>query len=157
MRVGIGYDAHRLTIGRRLILGGVEIPFDRGLEGWSDADVVVHAIMDALLGAAALGDIGSHFPPNDPAYKGISSTTLLDRVGGLLKRQGWRIGNIDATIIAERPLLRPFIAQMKQNISLALSIKESQVGIKATTNEGLGFAGREEGIAAYAVALLEKA
>jgi 2-C-methyl-D-erythritol 2,4-cyclodiphosphate synthase len=157
MRVGIGYDAHRLTIGRRLIIGGVEIPFDRGLEGWSDADVVVHAIMDALLGAAALGDIGSHFPPNDPAYEGISSTALLDRVGGLLKRQGWRIGNIDATIIAERPLLRPFIAQMKQNISLALSIKESQVGIKATTNEGLGFAGREEGIAAYAVALLEKA
>jgi len=157
MRVGIGYDAHRLTIGRRLILGGVEIPFDRGLEGWSDADVVVHAIMDALLGAAALGDIGSHFPPNDPAYKGISSTTLLDRVGGLLKRQGWRIGNIDATIIAERPLLQPFIAQMKQNISQALSISESQVGIKATTNEGLGFTGREEGIATYAVALLEKA
>jgi 2-C-methyl-D-erythritol 2,4-cyclodiphosphate synthase len=157
MRVGIGYDAHRLTIGRRLILGGVEIPFDRGLEGWSDADVVVHAIMDALLGAAALGDIGSHFPPDDPAYKGISSTALLNRVSGLLKRQGWRIGNIDATIIAERPLLRPFITQMKQNISLALSIKESQVGIKATTNEGLGFTGREEGIAAYAVALLEKA
>jgi 2-C-methyl-D-erythritol 2,4-cyclodiphosphate synthase len=157
MRVGIGYDAHRLTIGRRLILGGVEIPFDRGLEGWSDADVVLHAIMDALLGAAALGDIGSHFPPDDPAYEGISSITLLNRVGGLLKRQGWRIGNIDATIIAERPLLRPFIIQMKQNISLALSIKESQVGIKATTNEGLGFTGREEGIAAYAVALLEKA
>lgn len=157
MRVGIGYDAHRLTIGHRLILGGVEIPFDRGLEGWSDADVVVHAIMDALLGAAALGDIGSHFPPNDPAYKGISSTALLDRVAGLLKRQGWRIGNIDATIIAERPLLRPFITQMKQNISRALSISESQVGIKATTNEGLGFTGREEGIAAYAVALLETA
>ena len=157
MRVGIGYDAHRLTIGRRLILGGVEIPFDRGLEGWSDADVVVHAIMDALLGAAALGDIGGHFPPDDPAYKGISSTALLNRVGGLLHRQGWRIGNIDATIIAEQPLLRPFITQMKQNISLALSIKESQVGIKATTNEGLGFTGREEGIAAYAVALLEKA
>jgi 2-C-methyl-D-erythritol 2,4-cyclodiphosphate synthase len=157
MRVGIGYDAHRLTIGRRLILGGVEIPFDRGLEGWSDADVVLHAIMDALLGAAALGDIGSHFPPDDPACKGISSITLLNRVSGLLKRQGWRIGNIDATIIAERPLLRPFITQMKQNISRALSISESQVGIKATTNEGLGFTGREEGIAACAVALLEKA
>lgn len=157
MRVGIGYDAHRLTTGGRLILGGVEIPFDRGLEGWSDADVVVHAIMDALLGAAALGDIGSHFPPNDPAYKGISSTALLNRVGGLLQRQGWRIGNIDATIVAERPLLRHFISPMKQNLARALSIGETQVGIKATTNEGLGFTGREEGIAAYAVALLEKA
>jgi 2-C-methyl-D-erythritol 2,4-cyclodiphosphate synthase len=113
--------------------------------------------MDALLGAAALGDIGNHFPPNDPSFKDISSITLLNRVGGLLKRQGWRIGNIDATIIAERPLLRPFIAQMKQNLSLALSISESQVGIKATTNEGLGFTGRQEGIAAYSVALLEKA
>ncbi len=157
MRVGIGYDAHRLTTDRSLILGGVEIPFDKGLEGWSDADVLVHAVMDALLGAAALGDIGNHFPPNDPSLKDISSIILLNRVGGLLKRQGWRIGNIDTTIIAERPLLRPFIAQMKQNISLALSISESQVGIKATTNEGLGFTGRQEGIAAYAVALLEKA
>ncbi|MCX5995347.1 MAG: 2-C-methyl-D-erythritol 2,4-cyclodiphosphate synthase [Chloroflexi bacterium] len=157
MRVGIGYDAHRLTTDRSLILGGVEIPFDKGLEGWSDADVVVHAVMDALLGAAALGDIGNHFPPNDPSFKDISSITLLNRVGGLLKRQGWRIGNIDATIIAERPLLRPFITQMKQNISRALSINESEVGIKATTNEGLGFTGRQEGIAAYAVALLEKA
>jgi 2-C-methyl-D-erythritol 2,4-cyclodiphosphate synthase len=157
MRVGIGYDAHRLTTDRSLILGGVEIPFDKGLEGWSDADVLVHAVMDALLGAAALGDIGNHFPPNDPSFKDISSITLLNRVGGLLKRQGWRIGNIDATIIAERPLLRPFITQMKQNISRALSINESEVGIKATTNEGLGFTGRQEGIAAYAVALLEKA
>ena len=157
MRVGIGYDAHRLTTDRSLILGGVEIPFEKGLEGWSDADVVVHAVMDALLGAAALGDIGNHFPPNDPSFKDISSITLLNRVGGLLKRQGWRIGNIDATIIAERPLLRPFITQMKQNISRALSINESDVGIKATTNEGLGFTGRQEGIAAYAVALLEKA
>ena len=157
MRVGIGYDAHRLTTDRSLILGGVEIPFDKGLEGWSDADVVVHAIMDALLGAAALGDIGNHFPPNDPSFKDISSITLLNRVGGLLKRQGWRIGNIDATIIAERPLLRPFITQMKQNISRALSINQSEVGIKATTNEGLGFTGRQEGIAAYAVALLGKA
>jgi 2-C-methyl-D-erythritol 2,4-cyclodiphosphate synthase len=157
MRVGIGYDAHRLTTDRSLILGGVEIPFDKGLKGWSDADVVVHAVMDALLGAAALGDIGNHFPPNDPSFKDISSITLLNRVGGLLKRQGWRIGNIDATIIAERPLLRPFITQMKQNISRALSINESEVGIKATTNEGLGFTGRQEGIAAYAVALLEKA
>lgn len=157
MRVGIGYDAHQLTTGRPLVLGGVEIPFEKGLKGWSDADVVVHAVMDALLGAAALGDIGNHFPPNDPSFKDISSITLLNRVGSLLKRQGWRIGNIDATIIAERPLLRPFITQMKQNISRALSINESEVGIKATTNEGLGFTGRQEGIAAYAVALLEKA
>ena len=157
MRVGFGYDAHQITKGRLLILGGVEIPFDKGLEGWSDADVLVHAIMDALLGAAALGDIGSQFPPNDPAYKGISSIALLNSVGGLLGAQGWRVGNIDATIIAERPLLQPFIAQMKQNISRALSISESQVGIKATTNEGMGFTGREEGIAAYAVALVEKA
>jgi 2-C-methyl-D-erythritol 2,4-cyclodiphosphate synthase len=157
MRVGIGYDAHQITKGRLLILGGVEIPFDKGLEGWSDADVLVHAIMDALLGAAALGDIGSCFPPNDPAYKGISSITLLNCVGGLLRAQGWCVGNIDATIIAERPFLQPFIAQMKQNISRALSISDSQVGIKATTNEGMGFTGREEGIAAYAVALLGKA
>ena len=156
MRVGIGYDAHQLTTGRPFILGGVEIPFEKGLKGWSDADVVVHAIMDALLGAAALGDIGNHFPPKDPAYKDISSITLLNRVGGLLKTQGWRISNIDATIIAERPLLRPYISQMKQNIGQALSLSESQVGIKATTNEGLGFIGREEGIAAYAVVLIGK-
>ena len=156
MRVGIGYDAHQLTTGRPFILGGVDIPFEKGLKGWSDADVVVHAIMDALLGAAALGDIGNHFPPHDPAYKGISSITLLNRVGGLLKAQGWRIGNVDATIIAERPLLRPYISQMKQNIGQALSLSESQVGIKATTNEGLGFIGREEGIAAYAVVLIGK-
>ena len=156
MRVGIGYDAHQLTAGRSLVLGGVEIPFEKGLEGWSDADVVVHAIIDALLGAASLGDIGSHFPSNDPTYKDISSIVLLNRVGVLLKTQGWRIGNIDATIVAERPLLRPFISQMKQNINRALSINESQVGIKGTTNKGLGFTGREEGIAAYAVALLDK-
>lgn len=156
MRVGIGYDAHQLTTGRPFILGGVEIPFEKGLKGWSDADVVVHAIMDALLGAAALGDIGNHFPPNNPTYKDISSITLLNRVGGLLKTQGWRISNVDATIIAERPLLRPYISQMKQNIGQALSLSESQVGIKATTNEGLGFIGREEGIAAYAVVLIGK-
>ena len=156
MRVGIGYDAHQLTTGRPLVLGGVEIPFEKGLKGWSDADVVVHAIMDALLGAAALGDIGNHFPPNNPTYKDISSITLLNRVGGLLKTQSWRISNVDATIIAERPLLQPYISQMKQNISRALSIDESQVGIKATTNEGMGFIGREEGIAAYAVILIGK-
>ncbi len=156
MRVGIGYDAHQLTTDRPFILGGVEIPFEKGLKGWSDADVVVHAIMDALLGAAALGDIGTHFPPNDPTYKDISSITLLNRVGGLLKTQSWRISNVDATIIAERPLLRPYISQMKQNIGQALSLSESQVGIKATTNEGLGFTGREEGVAAYAVVLIGK-
>jgi 2-C-methyl-D-erythritol 2,4-cyclodiphosphate synthase len=157
MRVGIGYDAHQLTTGRPLILGGVEISFEKGLKGWSDADVVVHAIMDALLGAAALGDIGNHFPSNDPAFKDISSIILLSRVGSLLRTHGWRIGNVDATIIAERPLLQPFISQMKQNIGQALSISERQVSVKATTNEGLGFTGREEGIAAYAVALVEKA
>ena len=155
MRVGIGYDAHRLSESHALVLGGVEIPFEQGLKGWSDADVVVHAIIDALLGAAALGDIGSHFPANDPAYEGISSIALLSRVSSLLRAQGWRIGNIDATIVAQRPLLHPFVDQMRQNISQALSISKSQVGIKATTTEGLGFTGREEGIAAYAVALVE--
>jgi len=157
MRIGIGYDAHRLTRGRLFVLGGVEIPFDQGLEGWSDADVVVHAIIDALLGAAALGDIGIHFPTNDPAYEGISSIVLLGHTSNLLREQGWRISNIDATIIAERPLIHPFVDQMRQNISQALSISKSQVGIKATTTEGLGFTGREEGIATYAVALLEEA
>ncbi len=156
MRIGIGYDAHRLTRGRPLVLGGVEIPFEQGLEGWSDADVVVHAIIDALLGATALGDIGSHFPSDDPAYKGISSIVLLDRTGNLLREHGWRISNIDATIVAERPPLHPYIDQMRQNISQALSISKSQVGIKATTTEGLGFTGREEGIATYAVALLDE-
>ena len=157
MRIGIGYDAHRLARGRLFVLGGVEIPFDQGLEGWSDADVVVHAIIDALLGAAALGDIGIHFPANDPAYEGISSIVLLGHTRNLLREQGWRISNIDATIIAERPLIHPFVDQMRQNISQALSISKSQVGIKATTTEGLGFTGREEGVAAYSVALLEEA
>ncbi len=155
MRIGIGYDAHRLTRERPLVLGGVEIPFEQGLEGWSDADVVVHAIIDALLGATALGDIGSYFPANDPAYEGISSIVLLDRTRNLLSEHGWRISNIDATIVAERPPLHPYIDQMRQNISQALSISKSQVGIKATTTEGLGFTGREEGIATYAVALLD--
>lgn len=157
MRIGIGYDAHRLARGRPFVLGGVEIPSEQGLEGWSDADVVVHAIIDALLGAAGLGDIGIHFPANDPAYEGISSIVLLGHTSNLLREQGWRISNIDATIIAERPLIHPFVDQMRQNISQALSISKSQVGIKATTTEGLGFTGREEGIATYAVALLEEA
>ncbi|MBE0479621.1 MAG: 2-C-methyl-D-erythritol 2,4-cyclodiphosphate synthase [Dehalococcoidia bacterium] len=156
MRIGIGYDAHALVSGRSLVLGGVTIPFELGLEGWSDADVVVHVIMDALLGAAALGDIGQHFPSGDPAYKGISSLTLLKRVGDLLNEHGWDVGNIDATIIAERPRLRELIDPMRENIGQTLGIARDRVGIKATTNEGLGFAGRGEGIAAYAVALLEK-
>ncbi len=156
MRVGIGYDTHPLIKGLPLVLGGVEIPFEKGLDGWSDADVVVHAVIDALLGAASLGDIGTHFPANDPKYQGISSIILLDRTGHVLKEQGWHIGNIDATIVAERPLLRPFIDPMRHNISQSLSIDKSQVSIKATTSEGLGFAGRAEGIAAYAVALVEK-
>ncbi len=156
MRIGIGYDAHPLGTGRPLVLGGVEIPFDLGLQGWSDADVVVHAIIDALLGAAALGDIGRHFPSGDPAYQGISSITLLDRTGRMLGAQGWRVVNIDATIVAERPLIGPFIDQMRHNISRALSIDTGQVGLKATTSDGLGFAGRAEGIAAYSVALVER-
>lgn len=155
MRIGIGYDAHRLVKGRPLVLGGVNVPSDLGLDGWSDADVLVHAIIDALLGAAGLGDIGTHFPANDPAYKDISSIVLLGRTSEMLRTRGWRVGNIDATIIAERPSLQPFADQMRQNIGQALSITASQVGIKATTTEGLGFAGRGEGIAACAVSLIE--
>jgi 2-C-methyl-D-erythritol 2,4-cyclodiphosphate synthase len=156
MRIGVGFDAHRLVSGRPLVLGGVNIPSALGLEGWSDADVAVHAIIDALLGAAALGDIGSHFPPNDLRYKDASSIALLTRTGELIKAQGWRVGNIDATIVAERPFLGPFSRQMRQNISGALSIDEGQVSVKAKTTEGMGFTGREEGIAAFAVSLLER-
>lgn len=156
MRIGVGFDAHRLVSGRPLVLGGVNIPSELGLEGWSDADVAVHAIIDALLGAAALGDIGSHFPPNDLRYKDASSIALLTRTGELIKAQGWRVGNIDATIVAERPFLDPFSRQMRQNISGALAIDEGQVSVKAKTTEGMGFAGREEGIAALAVSLLER-
>ena len=154
MRVGIGYDAHGLAEGRPLVLGGVSIPSDKGLQGWSDADVLVHAVIDAVLGAAALGDIGIYFPPDNPAYRGISSILLLSHTNDMVNREGWRVGNIDATIVAERPLLHPFVDQMRHNISEALSVTRSQVGIKATTTEGLGFCGRGEGIAAYAVALL---
>lgn len=155
IRVGIGYDVHPLVPGRKLVLGGVDIPFERGLAGHSDADVLVHAVMDAILGAAGLNDIGIYFPPSDPAYKDISSITLLHRVGDLVRGRGWRIGNIDATIVAERPRLMPFAPQMKANIGAALAIELGQVGIKATTSEKLGFVGREEGMTAYAVALLE--
>ena len=155
MRVGIGYDVHPLTSGRRLVLGGVDIPFNKGLSGWSDADVLAHAIMDALLGAAALGDIGSHFPPGEPQYKDISSLTLLKRVGDKLAENSWQIINVDATIVAEQPKLRDFIDQMRQQLSQTLGIALSQVGVKASTSARLGFVGRGEGIAACAVALIE--
>ncbi len=155
MRVGIGYDIHPLTPKRRLVLGGVAIPFDKGLAGWSDADVLTHAIMDALLGAAALGDIGCHFPPGEPQYKDVSSLNLLERTAAKLAENGWQVVNIDATILAERPKLRDFIDRMRQQLSRVLGISINQVSIKATTSERLGFIGREEGIAAYAVALIE--
>lgn len=154
MRVGIGYDVHRLVEGRKLILGGVEIEHEVGLLGHSDADVLLHAISDALLGAAALGDIGKHFPDKDPQYKGISSLILLSHVGRLLTEHGYAVGNIDATIVAQAPKLAPHIDKMRVNIADALGIEVGQVGVKATTTEGLGFAGTKEGMASYAVALL---
>ncbi|MCC8082316.1 MAG: 2-C-methyl-D-erythritol 2,4-cyclodiphosphate synthase [Lachnospiraceae bacterium] len=154
MRVGMGYDVHQLTENRHLILGGVDIPHTMGLLGHSDADVLLHAVMDALLGAAALGDIGKHFPDTDERYRGISSLKLLSRVGDLLRQKYYVIENIDATVIAQQPKLRPYIAQMEQNIADTLGIDQSQVSVKATTEEHLGFTGREEGIAANAVCLL---
>lgn len=156
MRIGMGYDVHRLTENRKLILGGVEIPFEKGLLGHSDADVLLHAIMDALLGAAALGDIGKHFPDTDPAYKGISSILLLEHVGQLLEAEGIKIGNIDATIIAQRPKLAPYIMNMRENIAKALNIDIQQINVKATTEEGLGFTGGGLGIASSAICLVEK-
>ncbi len=155
MRVGIGYDVHPLISGRRLVLGGVDIPFHKGLGGWSDADVLIHAIMDALLGAAALGDIGSHFPPGEPQYKGISSLVLLERVRDKLVESGWQIVNVDATIVAEKPKLRDIIDQMRQQLSQTLGVALSRVSVKASTSAQLGFVGRGEGIAAYVVALIE--
>lgn len=154
MRIGMGYDVHRLTEDRKLIVGGVEIPYEKGLLGHSDADVLLHAIMDALLGAAALGDIGKHFPDTDPAYQGISSIELLKRVGALLEEHLFLIENIDATIIAQAPKMRPHIDAMRQNIAGALRIDVSQVNVKATTEEGLGFTGSGEGIAAQAICML---
>lgn len=154
MRVGMGYDVHRLTEGRDLILGGVKLPFEKGLLGHSDADVVVHAIMDALLGAAALGDIGKHFPDSDPQYKGISSIRLLEEVGKLLEEHNYIIENIDATIIAQRPKMRPYIEEMEKNVANALGIEKDQINIKATTEEGLGFTGSEEGISSQAICML---
>lgn len=154
MRVGMGYDVHRLTEDRDLILGGVKIPYEKGLLGHSDADVLLHAIMDALLGAAALGDIGKHFPDTDPAYKGASSIRLLEQVGRLLEEENYVIGNIDATIIAQRPKMAPHIPAMRANVAKALQIEESQINIKATTEEGLGFTGTGEGISSQAVCVL---
>ncbi|HJA31847.1 MAG TPA: 2-C-methyl-D-erythritol 2,4-cyclodiphosphate synthase [Candidatus Eisenbergiella pullicola] len=154
MRIGMGYDVHRLTQGRPLIVGGVEIPYEKGLLGHSDADVLLHAVMDALLGAAALGDIGKHFPDTDSAYRGISSMELLKRVGELLEEGCFLVENIDATIIAQAPKMRPFIDRMRQNIADVLKIDLSQVNVKATTEEGLGFTGSGEGISAQAVCLL---
>jgi len=154
-RAGVGYDIHPLVAGRRLVLGGVEIPFDRGLEGWSDADVLSHAVIDALLGAAALGDIGSHFPPGDPEYKNISSLVLLDRVKDSLAAAGFTIANIDATIVAEQPRLGEYIGGMRQMLSQALGINVTQVSVKASTANHVGSLGRGEGMAAYAVALIE--
>lgn len=156
MRIGTGYDVHRLTEGRKLILGGVEISHTLGLLGHSDADVLLHAIMDALLGAAALGDIGKHFPDTDEAYKGISSMKLLSHVGGLLEENGYYIENIDATVIAQKPKLRPYIEEMEQNIARILKLEKDQVNVKATTEERLGFTGREEGISAQAVCSIGK-
>ena len=156
MRVGMGYDVHKLTENRDLILGGVKIPWEKGLLGHSDADVLLHAVMDALLGAAALGDIGKHFPDTDPKYKGISSVKLLIHVAELLKEHGYEIGNIDATIIAQKPKMAPHIPQMRANMAKAMGINESQLNIKATTEEKLGFTGREEGIASQAICLLNE-
>ena len=154
MRIGMGYDVHKLVEGRKMIIGGVEIPYEKGLLGHSDADVLLHAISDALLGAATLGDIGKHFPDTDPQYKGISSILLLKKVGELLNEQYFLIENIDATIIAQAPKMRPHIDTMRQNIADALGIDVSQVNVKATTEEGLGFTGSGEGISAQAICLL---
>lgn len=154
IRIGTGYDVHRLVEGLPLWIGGVQIPHTHGLLGHSDADVLIHAVCDALLGAAALGDIGKHFPDTDPQYKGISSVILLTHVGKLLKEKGYTVGNIDSTIVAQRPKLAPYIQQMRQAMADALDIDVEQVSVKATTTERLGFEGREEGISAQAIALL---
>ena len=156
MRIGHGYDVHRLVEGRKLILGGVEVPHTLGLLGHSDADVLTHAVMDALLGAAALGDIGRHFPDTDPAYKGADSLVLLDHVMALLDQAGWKVGNVDATILAQKPKLAPHIPQMRDHLAQHMGVEPGQVNVKATTEEKLGFTGAEQGIAAHAVCLLER-
>ena len=155
-RIGTGYDVHRLTEGRKLIIGGVDIPYERGLLGHSDADVLVHAIMDALLGAAALGDIGLHFPDNDPLYEGADSLTLLRKVGGILTNHGYYINNVDSTVVAQAPKLRPYIEEMRENIARQLKIPVDRVSVKATTEERLGFTGSGEGIAAQAVCSIDR-
>ncbi|OWY65204.1 2-C-methyl-D-erythritol 2,4-cyclodiphosphate synthase [cyanobacterium TDX16] len=154
IRIGNGYDIHQLTTERRLILGGVEIPHELGLLGHSDADVLTHAIMDAMLGALSLGDIGLYFPPSDPQWKGADSLVLLGKVNQLIQERGWQIGNIDSVVVAERPKLKPHITAMRDRLATVLQVQPEQIGIKATTNEKLGPEGREEGICAYAVALL---
>ena len=156
LRIGHGYDVHRLVEGRRLILGGVEVPQTLGLLGHSDADVLTHAVMDALLGAAGLGDIGRHFPDTDPAYAGADSLKLLDHVVELLGARGWQVGNVDATILAQRPKLAPYLEQMRENLAARMKAALEQVNVKATREEKLGFTGAEEGIAAHAVCLLER-
>ncbi|PPS41199.1 2-C-methyl-D-erythritol 2,4-cyclodiphosphate synthase [Chroococcidiopsis sp. TS-821] len=156
IRIGNGYDIHQLSFDRRLILGGVEIPHDRGLLGHSDADVLTHAIIDAMLGALSLGDIGLYFPPTDPQWKGADSLVLLAKVNQLIRDRGWQIGNIDSVVVAERPKLKPHIQQMRSRLAEVLEVQPEQIGIKATTNEKLGPVGREEGIAAYAVVLLQQ-
>ena len=156
MRIGHGYDVHRLVPERKLILGGAEIAFEKGLLGHSDADVLAHAVMDALLGAAALGDIGRLFPDSDPAYEGADSLALLRRVTKVLAEHGYRIGNVDATVLAQRPKLAPHIPVMRERLAAAMGISTDQVSVKATTEEGLGFTGAGEGIAAHAVALIKK-
>ena len=156
VRVGHGYDVHRLVEGRKLILGGVAIPFDRGLAGHSDADVLLHAVCDALLGSLALGDIGIHFPDSDPQFKDISSLELLEKVAGMVKEKGFSIGNIDVTLVAEQPKISPYIAQMQEAIVRTAALEKDRVSIKATTTEGLGFVGKGEGIAAHAVVLVEE-
>ena len=154
MRIGQGFDVHQLVVGRKCIIGGVEIPYERGLLGHSDADVLLHAICDALLGAAALGDIGKHFPDSDARYKGIDSRTLLKHVAALINERGWKVGNVDATIIAQMPRMAPHIPAMVKNIATDLGVDAGQINVKATTTEQLGFTGRGEGIAAEAVCLL---
>ena len=156
MRIGHGYDVHRLVEGRRLILGGVDIPWERGLLGHSDADVLTHAVMDALLGAAGLRDIGTHFPDPDPACAGADSLRLLEHVAALLRERGYTVGNVDATVLAQRPKLAPHIPQMRDNLARAMGVDPGQVNVKATTEEGLGFTGSGEGMAAHAVALIER-
>ncbi len=155
MRIGHGYDVHRLTENRQLIIGGVEIPYEKGLLGHSDADVLLHAICDALLGAAAMGDIGKHFPDTDEKYKGISSLVLLSKVGDLLKEKGFSVVNIDSTIIAEKPKMSPYIEKMRENIAKALCTDINNISVKATTEEGLGFSGKGDGICAHAVCIIE--